>query len=171
MQPITSPRIAHLTTSFQAATSSHASKTAAVKAINLEADTRSNHPETSSSVDTLTLSSRLETGKAVITPSKIVRASASTSTCPSASPQVTACVQAGRVCKVNTEQELLVKKVASGIVTYGTQNQDLSEFVNEIDKKVKYLESVITEEKLARIKLEKEVEELKLIVTKLNLSA
>ena len=51
----------------------------------------------------------------------------------------------------------------------GTQNQDFSEFVNEIIKKVKYLESIIAEEKLARIRLEKEVAELKLIVDKLNL--
>ena len=171
LQPITSPRIARLTASFQAATSSPASKTAAVRAINLEADTRTHKPETSSSVDTLTLTSRLETGKAVLTPSRIVRASASTSTCPSASPpQVTACVQAGRVGKMNAEQELLEKEGESGIVTSGTQNQDFSEFVNEIDNKVKYLESIITEEKLARIKLEREVAELKLIVNKLNLS-
>jgi len=167
LQPITSPRIARLTASFQVATSSPASKTAAFRAINLEADTRTHQPGTSFSLDTQTLTSQLETGKAISTPSKIGRASASTSTCPSASPQVTACVQAaGSV----GEQELLVKEGASGIVTSGTQNQDFSEFVNEIDKKVKYLESAITEEKLARIKLEREVAELKLTVTKLNLS-
>ena len=72
---------------------------------------------------------------------------------------------------MNAEQELLEKEGESGIVTSGTQNQDFSEFVNEIDNKVKYLESVITEEKLGRIKLEREVSELKLIVTKLNLSS
>jgi hypothetical protein len=169
LQPITSPRIARLTASFQASTTSPAGKTAAVKAINLEADTRTQQPETSSLVKSRKLASRVE---ADITPSKAVSTSASTATtCLSASPpQVTACVEAGRVGKMNTEHGVLVKEEASAKDTPGNENQDLNVFVNEINKKVKGLESAVAEEKNARFKLEKEVAELKLIVTKLNLS-
>ena len=71
---------------------------------------------------------------------------------------------------MNTEHGLLVKEGASGKDTPGIENQDFNVFMNEINKKVKVLESAVAEENIARIKLEKEVSELKLIVTKLNLS-
>jgi len=69
------------------------------------------------------------------------------------------------------ERELLVKEEISLSDTSGNENQDYYVFVNEINKKVKDLENAVAEEKLARIKLEKEVTELKLIVTKLSLSS
>jgi len=69
------------------------------------------------------------------------------------------------------ERELLVKEGTSLSNTSGNENQDYNVFVNEINKRVKDLENAVAEEKLARIELEKEVTELKLIVTKLSLSS
>jgi len=69
------------------------------------------------------------------------------------------------------ERELLVKEGTSLSNTSGNENQDYNVLVNEINKKVKDLENAVAEEKLARIELEKEVTELKLIVTKLSLSS
>ena len=45
----------------------------------------------------------------------------------------------------------------------------MKEFLKNIEEKVERLRSSLAEEKQARIKLEKEVEEMKLIIAKLNL--
>jgi len=151
LQPIKSPRIARLTANFQADKSSPANKTAAVRAINLEADARGQEPGLSSSVN----SSQLKTGKSAVTPSQAV---------------APVSVEEGVVGNIDKEQELLVKEGRSLRSIIGTENQDLNVYVNLINKKVNDLESIVTEEKLARIELEKEVAELKLIVTKLSLA-
>merc|ERR1712192_6209 len=129
LQPITSPRIARLTANFQSVTSSPASKTAAVKALDLDADTRTKLTGASASVSSTTLPRKLDIGKAVISEPKAVAASSSTLTCTSAPPQVSACVEAGKMRNINMEGGLLVKEGDSHRNTSGNDNHDFVVFV------------------------------------------
>ena len=73
---------------------------------------------------------------------------------------------------MNKRSGLEGKGARSGLVTSETEMMDRSAFADfrkEFDKKLDKLENDLAEEKVARVKLEKEVEALKVIVTKLRL--
>merc|ERR1712096_563117 len=74
--------------------------------------------------------------------------------------------------EMNKRSGLEGKGARSGLVTSETEMMDRSAFADvrkEFDKKLDKLENDLAEEKVARVKLEKEVESLKVIVTKLRL--
>merc|ERR1719186_559485 len=74
--------------------------------------------------------------------------------------------------EMNKRSGLDDERVRSGLVTSETEMMDrsaLADVRKEFDKKLDKLENDLAEEKVARVKLEKEVEALKVIVTKLRL--